>query len=218
MKITVKNFTQTPGIYVWTNTLNGKVYVGQAVNVCRRVQQELYNLRRGNFHNDHMQRAWDKYGEDAFIVGQVMECEVYELNDAEAAWGEHFDALNPEHGYNIRGYGNGKMADETIDKIREAHHAKYDHFEKVDEIMYYYNLGLNYTEIQKLTGANVNAVRIIVNENENMIENVKLTHVEAYEMVKAGIISAKKAAALGGFSGTKFFNTCFKKWMAENDN
>lgn len=232
MKITTKKFTQTPGIYVWTNTVNGKVYVGQSVNVCRRVQGELKMLRNGNFHNEHMQRAWDKYGEDAFIVGQVMECEVYELNDAEAAWGTHFDALNPEHGYNIRDYGNGKMADETKQKIADAwtdemkaaqaefvsqaNIARYGYDEIADDIIKYFNMGLHYAEIKKLTGASACVVHRVVSQNPNLVENITLTKVEAYEAFNAGIITAKKAAALGGFKSVKFFNKCYAKWMAEN--
>ena len=218
MKITVKNFTQTPGIYVWTNTLNGKVYVGQAVNVCRRVQGELKMLRNGNFHNEHMQRAWDKYGEDAFIVGQVMECEVYELNDAEAAWGEHFDARNPEHGYNLKEYGqdNHGHHELTRQKMSESQRARYNIEYTDDEIMKYYNMGLNYHEIKKLTGAPSFTVRQIVDNNEDLIENITLTKVEAYEAFNAGIITAKKAAALGKFVSIKCFKRDYNNWLNNN--
>lgn len=220
MKISQNNFTQTPGIYVWINTVNGKVYVGQSVNVFKRVQGELRDLRNDNFHNDHMQNAWNKYGEDVFAVGQLMECEKYELDGAEAAWGNHFDARNPEHGYNKREYGQGNHGhhDETCEKISDAQRARHGYDELVPEIMRYWNMGLTYAEIKKLTGAASEVVHRVVRENEHLIEPVTLTKVEAYEAVKNGVLSPKKAAALGKFQNLGSFKRWYNEWLIKNEN
>jgi len=53
------------GIYEIVNTINGKRYVGSAVNIALRWRQHRCELGKGR-HNPHMQRAWLKYGEAAF--------------------------------------------------------------------------------------------------------------------------------------------------------
>ena len=58
------------GIYKITNKLNGKYYVGSAINInygCRgRWACHIRGLN-GNYHyNHHLQSAWNKYGKDTF--------------------------------------------------------------------------------------------------------------------------------------------------------
>lgn len=54
------------GIYTITNSVNGKVYVGSAYDVSRRWIVHLCLLRSGKHHSVYLQRAWNKYGENAF--------------------------------------------------------------------------------------------------------------------------------------------------------
>lgn len=61
-------------IYKITNALNGHFYVGSSVNVRARFWQHRSELQKGIHHCQHLQRAWNKYGEDNFgfeIVEQV---------------------------------------------------------------------------------------------------------------------------------------------------
>lgn len=55
-----------PGIYAVTNTISGRVYVGQAVNIRKRWEVHRCTLETGNHRNRYLQRAWNKYGADAF--------------------------------------------------------------------------------------------------------------------------------------------------------
>ena len=55
------------GIYAIVNCVNGKRYVGSAVNFRRRLYGHRSHLRRGTHHNHHLQTAWVKYGHDAFV-------------------------------------------------------------------------------------------------------------------------------------------------------
>ena len=51
------------GIYSITNKLNNKRYIGQSI---ARIKRHFRELRRGVHHCHHLQRAFDKYGEDNF--------------------------------------------------------------------------------------------------------------------------------------------------------
>lgn len=55
------------GIYIIANLENGKVYIGSTVREFReRWRRHRADLCAGHHVNPHLQRAWDRYGEDAF--------------------------------------------------------------------------------------------------------------------------------------------------------
>ena len=88
------------GIYQIVNTVNGKVYVGSAVNLGTRWQKHRYELKRQNHGNIHLQRAWNEYGADAFEF--VVVEHVDDPNDLivrEQFWLDRHCAVI--HGYNI---------------------------------------------------------------------------------------------------------------------
>ena len=78
------------GIYQISCSRNGRVYVGQAVNIQKRWTHHRWCLNNGQHDNPHLQRAWKKYGQDAFVfeVVEILEIEnqielTAALNDAE---------------------------------------------------------------------------------------------------------------------------------------
>lgn len=115
------------GIYGIYNQVNGKWYVGQAVDIERRKQQELSFLRAGKFHgsnrnNEHMTRAWEIYGHEAFIWVVLEECSVENLDDREIFWIAEKDSY--KNGYNQTTGGGGRrgyhLSGETKKKISDA--------------------------------------------------------------------------------------------------
>ena len=58
------------GIYKIINKINGKYYVGSSVNIKdypnNRWSRHIADLNANRHHNDYLQRAWNKYGQDAF--------------------------------------------------------------------------------------------------------------------------------------------------------
>jgi len=58
--------TTASGIYAIVNTVNGRRYVGRASNIRTRCNSHRYYLRAGKHDNQHLQRAWNKYGEESF--------------------------------------------------------------------------------------------------------------------------------------------------------
>ena len=84
------------GCYRIVNHATGKVYIGSAVNLQRRLSRHLTDLRYGRHDNQHLQRAFDKDGEDAFTFEVIAYCEPGSLLEWEQAF---IDAGEPE--YNI---------------------------------------------------------------------------------------------------------------------
>ena len=88
------------GIYKIINVVNNKFYVGSAVDFKRRKTRHFSELRTGKHNNRHLQAAWDKYGEQAFVFVVVEELpDDAELLAAENVWlKEH---VGKEHCYNL---------------------------------------------------------------------------------------------------------------------
>lgn len=55
------------GIYAITHTNSGRVYVGSSASIDRRFKEHIIQLRCGKHHNQHLQRAWNLYGKEAFV-------------------------------------------------------------------------------------------------------------------------------------------------------
>lgn len=74
------------GIYEILNTVSGDRYIGQASNFTKRWSRHRRMLQRGNHDNQHLQNAWNKYGECAFSFRVVERCEKAVITAAEQRW------------------------------------------------------------------------------------------------------------------------------------
>ena len=70
------------GIYLITNKINGKQYVGQSGNINRRFLEHSYKGKESRIPLDV---AIKKYGKDNFKFEILEECPLEELNDREKA-------------------------------------------------------------------------------------------------------------------------------------
>jgi len=88
------------GIYKIINVVNNKFYVGSAVDLKRRKARHFSELRNGRHNNRHLQAAWGKYGEQAFVFLVVEQLATdADLLAAENVWlKEH---VGKDHCYNI---------------------------------------------------------------------------------------------------------------------
>lgn len=97
-------------IYKIRNVVNDKFYVGSTVDSRKRFWAHRKALRLGNHDCLHLQRAWDKYGEDCFkfeIVEHLNAKE--ELYPAEQKWlDEYFGKPNC---YNVSAHADSPMRD-----------------------------------------------------------------------------------------------------------
>lgn len=63
------------GIYQIVNTVNGKRYVGSAIRFGKRWAEHRRDLEKGVHHSQALQRAWKKYGAEAFNFSVLETCE-----------------------------------------------------------------------------------------------------------------------------------------------
>lgn len=75
------------GIYMIYNVLANKYYVGSSVDIDRRLAGHFAKLRKGVHDNVHLQRAFNRDGEGAFVCGFLEEVEHRnDLTKAEQVW------------------------------------------------------------------------------------------------------------------------------------
>ncbi|MFM0163882.1 NUMOD3 domain-containing DNA-binding protein [Paraburkholderia sediminicola] len=89
------------GIYKITNTQTGKVYVGSALSIERRIDKHMKDLKAGTHHSSKLQRSYAKWGMAAF-VHEVLEVVAVpaDLLVREQRWIDTLDACRG--GYNMR--------------------------------------------------------------------------------------------------------------------
>lgn len=108
------------GIYAIIHLVpGGRWYVGQAKDIGLRWAVHRANLRAGNHHCQHLQRAWNKYEERAFGFVVVERCTVSMLDEMEQWWmDETPDLFNTSL---IAGHARGfKMSEEAKAKMSAA--------------------------------------------------------------------------------------------------
>jgi group I intron endonuclease len=88
------------GIYKIINVVNNKFYVGSAVDLKRRKTRHFSELRTGKHNNRHLQAAWVKYGEQAFVFVVVEEFpDGADLLAAENVWLKEY--VGKDYCYNL---------------------------------------------------------------------------------------------------------------------
>ena len=88
------------GIYKVTNKVNGKVYIGQSVDISRRWCEHMNAKDDIYFH-----KAIQKYGVENFEWEVIEQCKKKDLDERESYWIEYYDSFNK--GYNCTKGGEG---------------------------------------------------------------------------------------------------------------
>lgn len=98
------------GIYLITNTVTGKHYVGQSINIATRwvAHKSRAFSSTAECYNSPLSRSMRKYGTDAFTMTVLCECDAEELNMKEAEYIALYNSITP-NGYNILPYADKKV-------------------------------------------------------------------------------------------------------------
>ena len=132
------------GIYKITNQINGKIYIGQSIDIKNRWKQHIGEAKQGRY-NTRLYNALRKYNIDNFTFEVIEECKSTELNEREIYWIEYYQSYVPAIGYNMNtgglnffkikpeiiyylwdsGKSVGEIAEELKDKIAKSTIRKY---------------------------------------------------------------------------------------------
>lgn len=95
------------GIYKIENLIDGKVYIGQSINILRRLADHKSSLKYNRHHNGYLQRAYNKYGKENFDFSIICECEKEDLDELEKYYiMDVYASTNRDKGYNRENGGN----------------------------------------------------------------------------------------------------------------
>lgn len=88
----VKKLERCSGIYAIVNKINGKLYIGSAVNIYDRiVNRHIRLLNLQEHHNINLQRSWVKFTSDNFYFKIIEKCNENKLIEREQYWIDQFD-------------------------------------------------------------------------------------------------------------------------------
>lgn len=106
-----KQLEPSAGIYIITNTINNKVYIGQSrmksknPNRCGlrgRGRAHFIALRNNRCHNNKLQEDWNiQQNQEAFTIQSLIYCIEEELDYWEEYYIKQYNATNSSFGYNI---------------------------------------------------------------------------------------------------------------------
>lgn len=88
------------GIYKIINNINGKVYVGSAINISDRFLDHKQMLKRNKHHSTKLQNSVNKHGVENFTFEIIEECSKELLIEREQYWIDTLDSY--KSGYNCR--------------------------------------------------------------------------------------------------------------------
>jgi len=120
-------------IYLITNKINGKQYVGQTIRTMgARWKDHISESRRCSYP---IAQAIKKYGSENFEVSELARCNsIEQLNELEPLLIQQYDTLRP-NGYNLASGGKNAIPHpETIQRLSESHKGKKLSPEQVEKL------------------------------------------------------------------------------------
>ena len=122
------NVKQNSGIYYIENITTRKKYIGQSIDIYHRWNKHISELNNGCHHNDYLQKAWDKYGQDDFVFEVLEYCNQEQLDEREQYYINLYNTTNRDLGYNLKQggqFGGGVFTDDVKKKLSDSIKASY---------------------------------------------------------------------------------------------
>lgn len=112
------------GVYIITNTVDSRIYIGSAWRFRSRFCAHIYDLKKQRHHSKHLQSFFNKYGEDSIIFNPIILCDKYEMKNIEQfllqyfkpKFNNSFNVFTPTLGV--------AMSEETKKKISLKHRGR----------------------------------------------------------------------------------------------
>lgn len=138
------------GIYRILNTTTGDCYIGKSKDVAVRIGQHK-SMLKSNKHKyktgelSLLQKAWNKYGEDAFVFEIIDFCTIDELNDREMYWIDYYqcNCSKTRCGYNATDGGEGAYGNNNVKGRIQVYNGEIQKMIDPDEFEYYQSIGFN---------------------------------------------------------------------------
>lgn len=74
------------GVYQILCQVDGRCYIGSSTHLKARMAGHKSLLKRGEHHNDLLQKAWNEHGPDVFLWTVLEECSKEDRHAREFAW------------------------------------------------------------------------------------------------------------------------------------
>lgn len=115
------------GIYKIENKQNGKIYIGQSIDIKKRLESHIAmsNSKNKNSYNRPLYNDFRKYGIKNFNFNVIEECEEQELNEKERYWINFYNSCNNGYNQTLNCYGissriNIKILEEITKDLQES--------------------------------------------------------------------------------------------------
>lgn len=143
-----REIKHSSGIYKISNIITGDCYIGKSKDMAVRMGQHKSLLRsnKHKYRNEDLsllQKAWNKYGEDAFKFEIIDFCTVDELNDREMYWIDYYqcNCSKTRHGYNTTDGGDGACGNSNVKGKIRVHNGEIQKVINPDDFEYYQSIG-----------------------------------------------------------------------------
>lgn len=163
----------TSGIYIIKNKITNECYVGQSINMKRRLREHKQLLRQNKckYRNGELtilQKAWNKYGENNFTFEYLEQCDKNNLDEREKYWIQKLQCNKTitGKGYNLceGGTGSGNVKNKRVNKIKGSiivNNGSVQKYINPNELLYYESIGFQRGLLTKNKEKMKNAKRII---------------------------------------------------------
>ena len=95
------------GIYKILNLVNGKMYIGSAIDIKNRWYRHKTKLKYSKHHSIKLQRSYNKHGIENFIYEVIEECEKEKLIEREQFFIDLYNSY--KEGYNCTKKSNSRL-------------------------------------------------------------------------------------------------------------
>lgn len=126
------------GIYKITCLSNNKLYIGSSKNIEKRFKTHINQLNKNKHINEHLQSAWNLYGQNNFLFEIIEICEISNLLIREQYWLDLIKSYDRKIGFNAcvksdrpLGYKHNNISKEKMSKAKLGKKIPIETIEKI---------------------------------------------------------------------------------------